>query len=49
VKLALSLHGASQEVRQALIPSAAPFAELDEAIDYHIATLHMHMSNVMSY
>jgi len=35
ISLALSLHGATQEVRQALMPKTAPLHELEAALDYH--------------
>ena len=38
VKLALSLHGATQPLRQLLIPSATSMPELNAALDYHART-----------
>jgi adenine C2-methylase RlmN of 23S rRNA A2503 and tRNA A37 len=37
ISLALSLHGATQHLREILIPSAkrAPLGELEDALDYH--------------
>lgn len=35
ISLALSLHGATEELRQGLMPQTAPLEELEEALDYH--------------
>jgi len=36
ISLALSLHGATQELRQKLMPQTAPLHELEAALDYHV-------------
>jgi 23S rRNA (adenine2503-C2)-methyltransferase len=35
ISLALSLHGATQELRKGLMPHTAPLQELEAALDYH--------------
>mmetsp|Transcript_25470 Transcript_25470/g.45994 ORF Transcript_25470/g.45994 Transcript_25470/m.45994 type:complete len:396 (+) Transcript_25470:85-1272(+) len=35
ISLALSLHGATQELREQLMPKTAPLHELEAALDYH--------------
>lgn len=35
ISLAISLHGATQELRQGLMPQTAPLRELEAALDYH--------------